>query len=155
MSVLEKQPNKSYHTCNVIVGYTSQALFSNMSHCVYEYSAIAKEMCIYIYEDSLQLDSYLIKLHLVDGYKRKEWSLEGWKYSGLWNTIPGSTRRGWVLKAEKFELEPEVTVYSLGQEFSVCRYSYSYFPHLNPDFAQMLPFQWDLLNFKLWGIWVA
>ena len=76
MSILGKQP-KSYHTCNVIVGYTSQTLFSNMSHRAYEYYAIAKEMYIYICEYSLQLDNYLIKLHLVDGCKRKEWSLQG------------------------------------------------------------------------------
>lgn len=38
---------------------------------------------------------------------------------------PGSTKRGWVLKAENFELELEVTAYSLHQELSVCRYPYS------------------------------
>lgn len=43
-------------------------------------------------------------------------------YGILW---PRLMRRGWILEADRYESEPEVIAYSLGLEFSFCKYPHS------------------------------
>lgn len=80
--------------------YLSGSVFQYVSLCLWVF-CYSKGNDIYICEYSLQLDNYLIKLHLVDGLKRKKWSLEGWKCGGLWNAIVRINKKRMCFKGRK------------------------------------------------------